>query len=70
MVVWAKHTLPKKYPQMQRPYVPKLSWLPAIGAVGAILIVVRALLPGTPATLIRPAEYIVLGLWLLLGGGL
>ncbi|MBV7280966.1 APC family permease [Corynebacterium sp. TAE3-ERU30] len=70
MVVWAKYTLPKKYPQMQRPYVSKLSWLPAIGAVGAILIVVWALLPGTPATLVWPAEYIILGVWLLLGGAL
>ncbi|WKD61287.1 putative amino acid permease YhdG [Corynebacterium ciconiae DSM 44920] len=70
MVVWAKYALPRKYPQMQRPYVSALTWLPAVGAIGAILIVVWALAPGTPASLVWPAEYIILGVWLLLGGAL
>jgi amino acid transporter len=67
MVVVAKYRLPRRYPDMQRPYVTKWSWLPVIGGVGALLVIVWALVPGTGASLIWPAEYIMLGAWFVLG---
>ncbi|HIW46471.1 MAG TPA: APC family permease [Candidatus Yaniella excrementigallinarum] len=67
MVVVAKYKLPSRYPKMDRPYVSKFSWLPAIGGIGALLIIVWAIVPGTGASLVWPAEYLMLGAWLILG---
>ena len=67
MVVVAKYKLPSRYPKMDRPYVSKFSWLPAIGGIGALLVIVWAIVPGTGASLVWPAEYVMLGAWLILG---
>src|SRR5699024_1068761 len=68
MVVVAKYKLPSRYPKMDRPYVSKFSWLPAIGGIGALLIIVWAIVPGTGASLVWPACYVMLGAWLILAG--
>ena len=65
MVVIAKYLLPRKYPNAVRRS--KLSFLPALGGLGAIGVIVWALVPGTSSSLVWPAEYIILGAWLLLG---
>lgn len=67
MVVLAKYRLPKRYPEFERPYVSKFHWLPAIGGIGAVLVIIWAVVPGTGASLVWPAEYIMLGAWFLLG---
>lgn len=67
MVVIAKYLLPRRYPELERPYVSRLWFLPAVGAIGALLVIVWAIVPGTGASLVWPAEYIILGVWMVLG---
>lgn len=67
LVVIAKYVLPRKYPGLTPGYRARPAFLPAIGALGAILIIVFTLLPGTGMTLVWPAEYLMLGGWAVLG---
>lgn len=67
MVVAVKYLLPRRYPHLRRDYVAP-GWAPILGALGAILVIVLALFPGTNMSLIWPGEYIVLAVWFLLGG--
>ncbi|GAA2095103.1 MULTISPECIES: APC family permease [Brevibacterium] len=67
MVVLSKYLLPRRYPGLERPYVSRLWFLPAIGALGAVAVIVWALVPNSGASLVWPAEYIILGVWLVLG---
>jgi len=41
-----------------------------VGALGAALVIVMALWPGTGISLVWPAEYLILGVWLGLGATL
>lgn len=43
------------------------SWLPAVGAVAAVLVVAAALIPGTTMSLIWPYEYAMIFVWVVLG---
>lgn len=67
MVVLAKYWMPRRYPGLEREYVPRFPFLPAVGALGALLVIVFALWPGTDSSLAWPQEYIILGAWLVLG---
>ena len=42
-------------------------WLPAVGAVAALLVIVATLIPGTSLSLTWPQEYLILFVWLVLG---
>lgn len=67
LVVIAKYVLPRRYPGLVPGYRARPAFLPALGALGAILVIVFTVLPGTGMTLVWPAEYLMLGGWALLG---
>ncbi|WP_392467539.1 APC family permease [Arsenicicoccus cauae] len=67
MVVLAKYALPRRYPHLAARRRLQTSWIPAVGALGAALVIVMALWPGTGISLVWPAEYLILGVWLGLG---
>lgn len=66
-VVLSKYLLPRRYPNLEYEYRSKVGWVPAIGAVGALLVIVFALWPGNESSLAWPAEYVILGVWIVLG---
>ncbi|WP_168582873.1 APC family permease [Gephyromycinifex aptenodytis] len=68
LVVTAKYALPKKYPHLASKRRFNASWVPAVGALGAAAIIVLTLLPNTNMALVWPAEYIILAMWLIIGG--
>lgn len=57
----------RRYPDVDSPYRVRLAWLPAVGGVAALLIIVFALIPGTGMSLIWPQEYAILVVWVVLG---
>lgn len=67
MVVLAKYLMPRRYPELERPYRTRWGFLPAIGGVGALLVIVWAIVPGTGSSLVWPSEYIILGVWCAIG---
>ncbi|HIY24644.1 MAG TPA: APC family permease [Candidatus Brachybacterium merdigallinarum] len=67
LVVATKYLLPRRYPGIRREYRAP-GWAPILGAGGAVLVIVMALIPGTDMSLIWPGEYIVLVAWFVLGG--
>lgn len=67
MVVLAKYLMPRRYPNLEREYRTRLPFLPALGAVGALGVIVLALWPGNPSSLLWPQEYIILIVWLVIG---
>lgn len=67
LVVSTKYLLPRRFPHIRRDYKAP-GWAPILGALGAVLVIVLALLPGTNMSLAWPGEYIVLVVWFALGG--
>lgn len=67
IVVAAQFQLRKKFPHLAAQAKVGLNFLPIIGAVGAALVILFALFPGSPKSLVWPAEYIILVLWFVLG---
>ncbi|CAM4055815.1 APC family permease [Helcobacillus massiliensis] len=67
LVVVAKYRLPRRFPNAQYTYRARPAFLPAIGAVGAVLVILFSLIPGTGLTLQWPVEHIILAGWALLG---
>lgn len=65
LVVAAQWRLGNKYPHLTSKLGNKA--IPAIGALGAAFVIGFAVFPGTSISLIWPAEYIILGLWIALG---
>lgn len=57
----------RRYPRLERPYRVRLSFLPAVGGVVAVLVILLTLVPGTDISLVWPAEYIILLVWVALG---
>lgn len=66
MVVAAKYLLPRRFPHVKRSYIAP-AWAPILGALGAVAVIVLALLPGTNMSLVWPGEYLVLVAWFVLG---
>jgi amino acid transporter len=67
IAVWSMYRMRRHYPNARRPYFIRVSWLPGIGAVAAVLIIILTLLPMTGMSLVWPYEYLILAAWLLLG---
>jgi len=57
----------RRYPEVRGGYTVRPSWLPAVGGVAAVAVIVMVLVPGTPIALVWPAEYLILLAWLVLG---
>lgn len=73
-IVWllvciAKYRMPARYPGLEYTYRARPAFLPAVGAIGAILVIAFTVIPvpGVAMSLVWPAEYILLGAWALLG---
>lgn len=69
LVVIAKYRLPARYPGLERSYRARPAFLPAVGAIGAVLVIVFTLvpIPGVEMSLQWPAEYILLATWVVIG---
>lgn len=65
MVVATRYLLPKKYPHLKKTFVSGI--IPIIGALGAIVVIVLALWPGTNLSLVWPGEYLILLIWIGIG---
>ena len=59
--------LRKKAPDMERPYKVKYKIILYAGAVLAGIIIILMVFPGSSAQLNWPLEYIILGVWILMG---
>ena len=57
----------RRYPRVASPYRVRISFLPAIGGVVAVLVILLTLVPGTDISLVWPSEYIILLAWFVLG---
>ncbi|HEY3685642.1 MAG TPA: APC family permease [Streptosporangiaceae bacterium] len=57
----------RRYPDVRGAYRVRPAWLPAIGGIAAVGVIVMVLVPGTPIALVWPAEYLILFAWVLLG---
>ncbi|ATF42205.1 APC family permease [Weissella paramesenteroides] len=62
--LWA---IRRKYPELKGGFRNKHLWLPILGGVIAILIAVATLIPGTGVSLVWPYEYVILGIWVVIG---
>src|SRR5699024_5741385 len=60
-----KETRPN--PRLNRPYLVRQMWMPALGGAAGVLLVVVSLVPGTPLSLGSIAEYIIVFAWPVLG---
>lgn len=67
LVVASMYRLPRRYPELERAYTTRLRWAPMIGAVGALAVIIFALIPNTGLSLVWPAEHIILAVWLCAG---
>jgi Amino acid permease len=57
----------RRYPRVESPYRVPVSFLPAIGGVVAVLVILLTLVPGTDISLAWPSEYVILLAWFALG---
>ena len=57
----------RRYPRLESPYRVRVSFLPAIGGVVAVLVILLTLVPGTDISLVWPSEYAILLVWVVLG---
>ena len=57
----------RKYPQAKGAFRTPTLVLPAIGGLIAIAVAIAVLIPNTPLSLVWPAEYIILAVWIVAG---
>jgi APA family basic amino acid/polyamine antiporter len=67
IAVLSLYRIRRVYPEEQSPYLVRQSWVPALGGVAALFIIVATLIPGTALSLVWPQEYLILLAWLLVG---
>lgn len=65
--VASMYRIRRRYPRLESPYRVGVSWLPAVGGVVAVLVILLTLVPGTDISLVWPSEYLILAAWILLG---
>lgn len=56
-----------KHPDINGGFKNKHLLLPTIGGISALCIALFTIIPGTPASLVWPYEYIILGIWIIIG---
>lgn len=61
------YRLPRRFPGIEQPYRTRPRWVPAVGAIVAVLVICYALWPGTDLSILWPQEYLILAAWLCLG---
>ena len=64
-MVATRFVLPRRYPHLRKTFLS--GFLPVIGALGAIVVIVLALWPGTSLSLVWPGEYLILVVWIVIG---
>lgn len=67
LVVIAKYVMPRRFPGLSYAYRARPAFLPALGALGAVLVIAFAVFPGTELSLVWPQEYLLLAAWAVLG---
>lgn len=71
-VVWAVAVLAfyrvrRHYPAMATPYRVRYGWIPGVGALAAVIVILGGVVPGLPLSLAWPAEYLIVAIWIALG---
>lgn len=67
IAVFAFYNVRRLYPTMTSPYRVKYAWIPALGALAAVMVILGGLVPGLPLSLKWPYEYAIIVVWLALG---
>ncbi|MCL9779916.1 APC family permease [Vibrio sp. S4M6] len=67
IAVLSLYRIRRIYPQTMTPFQTRTRWLPAIGGFIALATIAMIAIPGTSLSLVWPNEYIILGVWALLG---
>ncbi|MGB5831300.1 MAG: APC family permease [Thiohalocapsa sp.] len=70
IAVLSLYRVRRLHPDQRVPYRVQPAWLPALGAVAALAVIIATLIPGTPLSLGWPHEYLILAGWILLGGAI
>lgn len=65
--VASMYRMGRRFPGLEVGYRARPRWAPAVGAVGAVLVIAFALWPGTDLSLVWPQEYLILAVWVVLG---
>lgn len=67
IAVASLYRIRKRYPNAPRHYVVRLNFLPIIGAIAAVLVIVLTVIPGTNMSLQWPFEYLMVAAWVVIG---
>lgn len=65
--VYAMYRVRRRYPALRDKGPARAPWLPAVGAVAGLGVVVLALVPGSPLALRWPYEYVIVLAWVVAG---
>lgn len=49
------------------PYRVRVPWIPAVGAIAGLVVILGGLIPGLPVSLLWPYEYLIVVIWIVLG---
>jgi amino acid permease len=67
IAVLSLYRIRRMYPEQIVPYRARPGWLPGLGGLAAVLVIIATLIPGTELFLRWPHEYLILAAWTLLG---
>lgn len=67
ITVWCFYRVRKTHRDVEPPYKVRFAWVPAFGALAALIVILGGLIPGLPLSLKWPFEYLIFIGWVLLG---
>lgn len=67
ITVWCFYRVRKQYRTSEPPYKVRFAWVPALGALAGLVVILGGLIPGLPLSLVWPYEYAIIVVWLGLG---
>ena len=67
IAVYSFYRVRRLHPRMASPYRVRYGWIPGVGAVAAVVVILGGLVPGLPLSLKWPHEYLIIVVWLALG---
>jgi amino acid transporter len=67
IAVYAFYRVRRAHPQLASPYRVRQAWIPGVGALAALVVILGGLVPGLPLSLRWPHEYLIIVAWVALG---
>ncbi len=67
ITVWCFYRIRKQYQGDEPPFKVRFAWIPALGALAGVIVILGGLIPGLPLSLKWPYEYAIIAVWLGLG---